>query len=163
MTSSLPQLRHRGFLVFWFGAVMAVAAHAVETDRIQAGDNATVATAATIPGAANSANSANAAAYSFRGKLSWYGRSFAGFLTASGQPFDPDAMTMAHPTLPFGTLVRITNLANRRSAVVRVNDRGPFVGSRVGDVSAAAARELRMRNAGVINARLDVMGSNDER
>ncbi|MDQ2780470.1 MAG: septal ring lytic transglycosylase RlpA family protein [Pseudomonadota bacterium] len=96
-----------------------------------------------------------------RGRLSWYGRKFAGMLTASGQPFDPEAMTMAHRTLPFGTLVRVTNLANHRSTVLRVNDRGPFTGARVADVSAAAARELRMRSVGVIHALLEVVGRAD--
>jgi len=66
---------------------------------------------------------------------------------------------MAHKTLAFGTLVRVTNLQNNRSVVVRVNDRGPFVGSRVGDLSAGAANLLGMLGAGVAQARLEVLGA----
>ena len=114
------------------------------------------------PTAAPTADAVPPAASSrIRGRLSWYGHQFAGLLTASGQPFDPEAMTMAHRTLPFGTLVRVTNLANQRSVLLRVNDRGPFAKARVGDVSAAAARALRMSSAGVINALLEVVASDD--
>ncbi len=92
------------------------------------------------------------------GKLAYYGSRFAGRRTASGERFDPQALTMAHQTLPFDTLVRVTNPANQRSVVVRVNDRGPTTAGRVGDVSLAAARELRMTRSGVLNARLEVVG-----
>ncbi len=91
------------------------------------------------------------------GTVSWYGRALAGRPTASGERFDPAALTMAHRQLPFGTRVRITNPENGRSVVVRVNDRGPFVGERVADVSHAAARELGFVKKGVILARLDVL------
>lgn len=93
------------------------------------------------------------------GRLAYYGQRFAGRRTASGERFDPQALTMAHKTLPFGTLVRVTNPANQRSVVVRVNDRGPRAAGRVGDLSLAAARELRMTHAGVLNARLEVVGT----
>lgn len=76
------------------------------------------------------------------GRASFYGRSFHGRPTASGESFDMHAMTAAHRTLPFGSMVRVTNLANGRSVVVRINDRGPFHGNRVIDVSRAAATEL---------------------
>lgn len=92
-----------------------------------------------------------------RGKLSYYGSRFAGRKTASGELFDPHALTMAHKTLPFGSLVRVTNPANQRSVVVRVNDRGPSSPRRIGDVSLAAARELRMLRAGVLHAELEVV------
>jgi len=92
-----------------------------------------------------------------RGKVSWYGRRFAGRRTASGEPFEPDALTMAHRALPFGTLVRVTNLRNRRAVVVRVNDRGPHVGSRIADVSLGAARALGMVRSGVVEARLELL------
>lgn len=101
---------------------------------------------------------APAAAEATDGKLAYYGSRFAGRKTANGERFDPQALTMAHKTLPFNTLVRVTNPANQRSVVVRVNDRGPTTAGRVGDVSLAAARELRMTRAGVLNARLEVVG-----
>lgn len=91
------------------------------------------------------------------GKLAWYGKRFAGRRTASGEAFNPEALTTAHKTLPFGTKVKITNLANNRSVVVRVNDRGPTQADRVGDVSLAAARSLRMLRSGVIEARIEVV------
>lgn len=93
------------------------------------------------------------------GKLAYYGQRFAGHKTASGERFRPEALTMAHKTLPFGTLVRVTNPANKRSVVVRVNDRGPTQADRVGDVSLAAARALRMQRAGVIDAQFAVVGT----
>jgi len=73
------------------------------------------------------------------GRLAWYGKRFAGPRTASGQRFNPGALTKAHRTLPFGTKVKVNNVANSRSVVVRVNDRGPTRPDRIGDVSQAAA------------------------
>ncbi len=102
---------------------------------------------------------ATAVAQTFVGIVSFYGREFAGRTTANGERFDPGILTMAHRTLAFGTLVRVTNLNNQRSVVVRVNDRGPFVGGRVGDLSAGAANLLGMLGAGVVQARLDVLGT----
>jgi rare lipoprotein A len=96
------------------------------------------------------------------GRLAYYGAKFAGRKTANGERFDPNALTMAHRTLPFGTLVKVTNLANRRSVVVRVNDRGPAVRSRLADVSHAAAQRLRMLGAGVVKARFEVVGTGNE-
>lgn len=100
-----------------------------------------------------------AAADTSEGKIAYYGQKFAGRKTASGQRFDPNAMTMAHKTLPFGSRVKVTNLVNQRSVVLRVNDRGPFTPDRIGDVSAGAARKLGMLRSGVVNARLEVLGS----
>jgi rare lipoprotein A len=94
----------------------------------------------------------------FEGMVSYYGAAFAGRKTANGERFVPDLLTMAHKTLRFGTLVRVTNLHNNLSVIVRVNDRGPFVAGRVGDVSAGAARLLGMLHAGVVHARLEVLG-----
>ena len=94
-----------------------------------------------------------------KGKLAWYGRKFAGRPTASGEVFNPDALTMAHRTLPFGTQVKVTNLANRRSVVLRVNDRGPTDPGRIGDVSLAAAQRLGMTRSGVIDAELAVVSA----
>lgn len=100
---------------------------------------------------------AGAAHFTQRGRVSLYGREFDGKKTASGEPFDPEALTMAHRTLPFGTLVRVTNLENQRSVDVTVNDRGPFVAGRIADVSLAAARKLGMVDDGVIDAQLEVI------
>jgi rare lipoprotein A len=94
---------------------------------------------------------------SLHGPVSWYGKRFAGRRTANGEIFDPSKLTMAHRELPFGTHVRVTNPANGTSVVVRVNDRGPFVGNRVADVSHAAAKKLGMVKAGVIAAELEVL------
>jgi peptidoglycan lytic transglycosylase len=95
-----------------------------------------------------------------RGRVSLYGVNFAGKTTASGEPFDPAALTMAHRTLPFGTRVRVTNLKNHRSVEVRVNDRGPAVPDRIADLSLAAARKLGMTDDGVIDATLEVIVPN---
>ena len=80
------------------------------------------------------------------GVASWYGPGFAGRKTASGERFDPSQYTAAHRTLPFGSRVRVTR--NGRSVVVRINDRGPFHGGRVIDLSQAAAEDLGIRSAG---------------
>ncbi len=91
------------------------------------------------------------------GVVSWYGAQFHDRTTASGERFDSGALTMAHPSLPFGTVVRVTNLRNGRSVVVRVNDRGPFVGKRIADLSQAAASEIGMMRKGVARARIEVL------
>ena len=92
-----------------------------------------------------------------RGVVSHYGYAFAGRKTASGDVFDPELMTMAHRTLPFGTRVRVTNLENRKSVEVVVNDRGPFVAGRVADVSLGAARALAMVRDGVVEGTLEIV------
>lgn len=92
-----------------------------------------------------------------QGRISYYARSLAGRPTASGEIFDPGAMTMAHPTLPFGTLVRVTAQHNQRSVILTVNDRGPFVGKRIADISPAAAKLLGMIRAGLATARIEVL------
>ena len=91
------------------------------------------------------------------GKLAWYGRKFAGRRTASGEAYNPDALTMAHKTLPFGTKVKVTNLANKKSVELRVNDRGPAQADRIGDVSLAGAQRLGMVRAGIIDAEVAVV------
>lgn len=85
---------------------------------------------------------ASAAGYQATGVASWYGQGDAGKPTASGAPFDPDAMRIAHKTLPFGTWVRIRDLSNGREAVAMVDDRGPFYGGRVMDATPAVAQRL---------------------
>jgi rare lipoprotein A len=109
------------------------------------------------PPPAPPASGANATSTQQRGRISLYGNEFAGRKTASGEPFDPTALTMAHRTLPFGTRVRVTNLENQRSVVVVVNDRGPFVSGRIADLSEAAARRIDMVADGVVEALLDVV------
>lgn len=86
--------------------------------------------------------------YRERGRASWYGRRFHGKPTAIGEPYNMYAMSAAHPTLPLPSYARVTNLGNGRSVVVRVNDRGPFLHSRIMDLSYAAAHRLGYINAG---------------
>jgi rare lipoprotein A (peptidoglycan hydrolase) len=88
-----------------------------------------------------------------RGQATWYGPGFQGSPTASGEPYDMEALTAAHPTLPLGSHARVTNLDNGKSVVVRINDRGPFTGRMI-DLSRAAAREIRMLGPG--SARVEV-------
>jgi len=92
------------------------------------------------------------------GMASYYAHGHQGRRTASGERFAMDEMTAAHRTLPFGTRVRVTNLANGRHAVVRINDRGPFRKKRIIDVSYAAARELGMVGRGTARVRVEVVG-----
>jgi rare lipoprotein A len=91
------------------------------------------------------------------GLATWYGRDHHGGPTASGERFDMHAMTAAHKTLRMGTRVRVVNLRNGRSVVVRINDRGPYARGRIIDVSQAAARELGMIEAGVVPVRVEVL------
>jgi rare lipoprotein A len=93
------------------------------------------------------------------GIASWYGEQFQGKLTASGEPFDMRDFTAAHPTLPLGTYVKVTNLANGKAVVVRINDRGPVVDGRIIDVSYNAAQALGFKDRGVQTVRLDVHSS----
>jgi len=81
------------------------------------------------------------------GKASWYALTSR---TASGEMMDPSKMTAAHPSLPFGTRIEVTNRDNGRSVIVRINDRGPFVGDRIVDVSKEAARRLGMVRSGIV-------------
>lgn len=91
------------------------------------------------------------------GQASWYGPGFYGNRTASGEVFRPGTMTAAHRTLPFGTMVRVTNLWNGRSAVVRINDRGPFHGGRVIDLAHGAAHQLGVTASGVASVKLEIL------
>ena len=92
---------------------------------------------------------------SYSGKASYY---WQGQQTASGARFNPSAMTAAHRSLPFGTRVRVTNRSNGRSVVVTINDRGPFIGGRIIDLSRAAAQAISMTGAGVASVSLEVLG-----
>jgi rare lipoprotein A len=89
------------------------------------------------------------------GKASWYGRKFQGHKTASGEAFDLNMLTCAHRSLPIGTLVRVTNLRNRRSIMVRVNDRGPVPAGVVVDLSYRAAKSLGFNGRGSERVRLE--------
>lgn len=89
------------------------------------------------------------------GLASWYGPKFHGKLTASGEVFNQEKFTAAHPTLPWGTRVTVTNLDNGKSVDVRINDRGPFKGGRIIDVSRAAARALGMVKRGITTVRVE--------
>jgi rare lipoprotein A len=89
-----------------------------------------------------------------RGLASWYGEPFHGRRTANGEVYDMHAVSAAHKTLPFGTRVRVDNLDNGKSLVVRINDRGPFIRGRIIDLSLGAARQLGMVEAGVVRVRL---------
>ena len=90
------------------------------------------------------------------GTASWYGEQFQGKQTASGEPFDMRDFTAAHPSLPLGTFVKVTNLKNGKAVVVRINDRGPVVDGRIIDVSYNAARALGFKEHGVQKVRLDL-------
>jgi rare lipoprotein A len=96
---------------------------------------------------------------SFRGWASWYGPGFHGNLSASGETYNQYELTAAHPNLPFGTRVLVTNLDNGRSVVVRINDRGPYVGDRLIDLSVAAAESLGMMDSGVAPVQLEIINS----
>ncbi len=91
------------------------------------------------------------------GTACWYGAAFHGRRTASGEIFDQNKLTAAHPSLPFGTIVRVTNKANDQSVLVRINDRGPWKRGRIIDLSRAAAQQLDMVNAGLAEVDLEVV------
>jgi len=92
------------------------------------------------------------------GQASWYGKAHQGHLTASGERFDMHALTAAHRTLPFGTIVRVTHLKSGRSVDVRINDRGPFHSGRIIDLSYEAARKLGIVGGGTARVKVTVIG-----
>jgi len=96
--------------------------------------------------------------YRAEGMASWYGERFHGRLTANGEIFDMHAVSAAHPTLPLPSYVRITNLENRRSLIVRLNDRGPYRNSRLIDVSVKTAKLLGFYDQGIAQVRVDYIG-----
>ncbi|MFL5332688.1 MAG: septal ring lytic transglycosylase RlpA family protein [Geminicoccaceae bacterium] len=100
-------------------------------------------------------------AYVRVGTASWYGADFHGLPTANGEVFDKEQLTAAHPTLPLPSIVRVTNLDNGRRLDVRVNDRGPFVGDRLIDLSQAAARKLGYESSGLASVRVEFVGLAD--
>ncbi len=98
-----------------------------------------------------------AEAVPLEGLASWYGGKFHGQRTSSGEVFDTNLLTAAHRTFPFGTLVKVTNLLNEKSVIVRINDRGPFVPDRIIDLSKAAADAIGLTPMGVARVRLEVV------
>jgi len=96
----------------------------------------------------------------YRGIASWYGPNFHGKRTSNGEYYDMYGMTAAHKTLPMNTIVKVTNLLNGKSAVVRINDRGPFVKNRIIDLSYAAAKRLGVVGTGTAPVRLEILGFN---
>ncbi len=92
-----------------------------------------------------------------QGLASWYGGKFHGRITASGEIFDTNKLTAAHKTLPFGSIVKVTNLDNGKYVIVRINDRGPFVKGRIIDLSRAAAEAIDLVGKGVARVRLEVL------
>jgi rare lipoprotein A len=158
------RLRRRGTQ---FAAITAVAglmsSGPVQADELAAGDRLAGLTAvvATLDETVRVADPVAAEAKVFQaigqGTASYYGRELAGNRTASGERFDPNGLTAAHRTLPLGTKLRVTNVANGRSVIVRVNDRGPFVGRRLIDVSLGAAREIQMIRSGTAQVRLEIV------
>jgi len=99
------------------------------------------------------------------GTASWYGPGFHGKKTASGERFDQSKLTAAHRSLPLDTVVKVTNLDNGKAVKVSINDRGPYAGKRVIDLSRAAARELDMTDDGTARVRIEVAelpGSNEQ-
>lgn len=101
---------------------------------------------------------ADAVDFSQQGKASFYADKFQGRLTANGERFSQGALTAAHKRLPFGSRVRVTNLANNKSTVVRINDRGPFVSGRVIDLSKTAFRRIASPKQGIVDVRIQVIG-----
>jgi rare lipoprotein A len=129
----------RGVVGFWFGLTVVLAGCSARRPEIE--------------GRASRAPAVQT------GIASWYGPGFHGETTSSGEVYDQHQLTAAHRTLPLGTRVEVTNLGNGRSIEVRVNDRGPFVGDRVIDLSYAAARALDMVGPGTAPVQIQVLGA----
>jgi rare lipoprotein A len=160
----------RWLILAWLGCACAAAlaqqgpAVSEFADAAADGDAAAASVAAaTAASAVTSAiASAGASAMQARGRLetgiaSWYGKRFHGRKTASGEAFDMDALTAAHPRLPFGSWVRVKSLVNGRSVDVRINDRGPHVARRIIDLSRAAAQSLGLASQGTREVEISVL------
>jgi rare lipoprotein A len=93
------------------------------------------------------------------GRASFYSDQFHGRKTANGETFNMDKLTAAHPFLPFGTRVRVTNLRNGKDVIVRINDRGPFVKGRIIDLSTSAAKEIGLIKSGTVRVKLEALSS----
>ncbi len=134
--------------------VAGCASQSPESGRIQQGPSSY-----TVKGQTYRVRS-DATGFRQTGEASWYGPGFDGRRTASGQIYDMHKLTAAHKTLPLGSRVRVTNLSNDRHVDVLINDRGPFHGNRVIDLSYAAAQRLGMRRRGRARVRISVLGAN---
>jgi rare lipoprotein A len=158
----ISRLRRRGTqLAVTLAMVGLMSAAPVQADELAAGDRmASLAeTVATLDESIQIAPPAEKAEAVFemigQGEASYYGHELAGNRTASGERFNPNGLTAAHRTLPLGTRLRVTNISNGRSVIVRINDRGPFVRNRLIDVSLGAAREIQMVRSGKAQVRLE--------
>src|SRR3712207_3406 len=153
------RLRRRGTQLGLMLAVSGLMSSVpVQADELAAGDRiaSLTETVATLDESIRIAPKAEAVYEMIgQGEASYYGHELAGNRTASGERFDPYGLTAAHRTLPLGTRLRVTNVANGKSVIVRINDRGPFVRSRLIDVSLGAAREINMVRAGKAQVRLE--------
>jgi len=123
--------------------------------------NGSEATPVTAPTRKRDAAAPNPAmsAYTEEGNASWYGVPFNGRRASNGEIYDMNKLTAAHRTLPFDTVVRVTNLSNGKSTVVRITDRGPFVDNRIIDLSMAAAREIESIGPGVAPVRVEIVSA----
>jgi|SRR5579862_6161432 len=140
-------MREHSRLALWVGLVLALSVLALGTRVARAPAAAPAGDSAAVP--------QSEARHPQFGLASWYGRDWQGRRTASGVRFDARKLTAAHRTLPLNTKVRVTNLANGKSVEVTINDRGPYVGHRVIDVSAAAAKRLGMTKKGVVPVQIE--------
>lgn len=153
--------RPRRWLTF-AGAVMAIVVGIAGAQAVSPGDHLSTPPNNDTAPAAHTANPhARHHWYQF-GIASWYGAFFQGKPTASGQPYNENAMTCAHRTLPLGSLLRVTNLRNHRSVLVRVNDRGPLPDDRVIDLSKAAADSLGFEQRGIARVRIELIAPPSE-
>lgn len=145
--------RPRRWLTF-AGALMAIVVGVAGAQAVSPGEHLSPSPASTAAPAAHTATPQKQHRWYQFGVASWYGHVFQGKPTASGQPYDENAMTCAHRTLPLGSLLRVTNLRNHRSVLVRVNDRGPMPDDRVIDLSKAAADSLGFEHRGVARVKI---------
>lgn len=111
----------------------------------------------TNSGSSSSSTASAKVGATFTGKASYYADKFEGKSTASGEPYKASKLTGAHRTLPFGTVVRVTNTSNGKSVDIKINDRGPFAEGRVVDLSKAAAQKIDMIKAGVVSVSVKVI------
>jgi rare lipoprotein A len=143
------------------GVVMTLPMRTVQADAVLSRPPATAPPAAPVFSATPVVPAQKSPSKLLRGFASWYGGVFNGRQTASGEKYDMNAMTACHPTLPFGTRVRVENTRNHRSVIVRITDRGILYGRRVIDLSYAAAEKIGMTEAGVAPVTIEVLTPNE--